>query len=87
MGEEIWGGNLRGLLADLGMAAGGENAAAPQVTQDAGSIWVLTALPYTMREGECVVTAEFSACSSSPLPRSVLTLGPGWLQSGLQWFV
>lgn len=82
MGEEIRGGNLRGLLADLGMTAGEENAAAPQVTQDAGSIWVLTPLPYTrLREGECVVTAEFSACSSSLLPRTVLTLGPGWLQS------
>lgn len=71
MGEEIRGGNLRGLLADLGMTVGEENAAAPQVTQDAGSIWVLTPLPYTrLREGECVGTAEFSACASSPLPRS-----------------
>lgn len=88
MGEEIRGGNLCGLSADLGMTAGEENAAAPQVTQDAGSIWVLTPLPYTrLREGECVVTAEFSACFCSPLPRSVLTLGPGWLQPGLQCFV
>lgn len=71
MGEEIWGGNLCGLSADLGMTAGEENAAAPLVTQDAGSIWVLTPLPSTrLREGECVVTAEFSAV---PLPCC-----PGW---------
>ena len=70
------------------MTAGEENAAAPQVTQDAGSIWVLTPLPYTrLREEECVVTAEFGAYSSSPLPRSVVTPGPGCLQPGLQCFV
>lgn len=83
-----YGEETSGLSADLGMTAGEENAAAPQVTQDAGSIWVLTPLPSTrLREGECVVTAEFSACSSSLLPRLVLTLGPARLQSGLQCFV
>lgn len=67
------------------MTAGEENAAAPQVTQDAGSIRVLTPLPYTrLREGERVVAAEFGASSSSLLPRSVVPLDPGCLQPGLQ---
>lgn len=87
-GEGIWGGSLCGLSADLGMTAGEENEAALWVTQDAGSIRVLTPLPYTrLREEECVVTAEFGAYSSSPLPRSVVTPSPGCLHSGLQCFV
>lgn len=87
-GEGIWGGSLCGLSADLGMTAGEENEAALRVTQDAGSIGVLTPLPYTrLREKECIVTAEFGSYSSSPLPRSVVTPSPGCLHPGLQCFV
>lgn len=80
------GGSLCGLSAALGMTAGEENAAALQVTQDAGSIRVLTPLPHTsVREGECVVAAEFGAYFSSLLPREGVTLGPGCLQPSLHF--
>lgn len=52
-----------------GMAAGEEDAAAPQVSQDAGGIRVPTALPHTrLWEGGHGGAAGFGACSSSPCP-------------------
>lgn len=75
-GEEIWGGNLCGLLADLGMTVGEENAAAPQVTQDAGGTRVLTPLPCTrLGEGDRVVTAEIWCLFLFPI---VQVSGEAW---------